>query len=134
MGSRLGSQLLFFATAMGVVSGKPLRKCNLKRWKDLTKEQQDSLHHPNMKQALMKRRPHCKLPGNVDLRGRDPFPIEDQGQVGSCTANSTAAAYHYCVTSEGIADIVPSRMFLYYNSRYLFGDLDVDGGSTNADA
>jgi len=86
------------------------------------------------KKALMKRRPDCKLPGNVDLRGQDPFPIENQEDVNSCTANSTAAAYHYCVKSEGIADIVPSRMFLYYNSRYLTGDLNEDDGSTNADA
>jgi len=119
---------------MGLVFGKTRHKYDVRRWKDLTKGEQDRLHHPRMKKTPIKRRPNCKLPTSVDLSGKDPFPIEDQGQVGSCTANSTAAAYHYCVKSESIADIVPSRMFLYYNARYLYGDLNEDGGSTNADA
>lgn len=57
-----------------------------------------------------------KLPPKVDLR---PMltPIEDQGQVGSCTANAVAGAYEYLVKANQGINYDASRLFIYYNAR-----------------
>lgn len=70
------------------------------------------------------------LPQTVDLR---PFlsPVEDQLQVGSCTANAVAGAYEYLFKRQMAQgqhfDV--SRLFLYYNARMRDGIEHEDGGS-----
>ncbi len=57
------------------------------------------------------------LPSKVDLR-KYMTRIEDQGQIGSCTANATAGAYEYLLSrNQGVSDYDVSRLFLYYNTR-----------------
>ena len=67
------------------------------------------------------------LPQKVDLR---KFLTSVERQVGnSCVANAMAGAYEYLAKRElGDAKDV-SRLFIYYNARYLAGKPDKDTGS-----
>ncbi len=72
-----------------------------------------------------------KLPQKVDLR---PYmtAVENQGSIGSCTANAAAGAYEYLINrKQGINNYDVSRLFLYYNSRVLAGEEDNDAGAIN---
>ncbi|TAG07376.1 MAG: peptidase C1 [Cytophagia bacterium] len=69
-----------------------------------------------------------KLPNKVDLR---PYMsnVEDQGQVGSCTANAVAGACEYLIKKNApqrFFDV--SRLFVYYNARWRGGTQDKDSG------
>jgi C1A family cysteine protease len=69
------------------------------------------------------------LPTSVDLRPNCP-PVYDQGQVGSCTANATAAAFEFDMMKQKLSQIfVPSRLFIYYNERVIEGDVSADNGA-----
>ena len=69
------------------------------------------------------------LPASVDLRPKCP-PVLDQGQLGSCTANSIANAYYFDELNqkESLA-FCPSRLFIYYNERVIEGDVKYDNGA-----
>ncbi len=68
------------------------------------------------------------LPAKVDLR--DGFPVcYDQGQLGSCTANSIAAAFEFGLRKQKIADFMPSRLFIYFNERAMEGTINQDAGA-----
>jgi len=58
------------------------------------------------------------LPKSADLRPGCP-PVYDQGQVGSCTANSIAGAFEFTQKKQMLADFMPSRLFIYYNERLM---------------
>lgn len=67
-------------------------------------------------------------PSKVDLRHLFKFPVYDQGELGSCTANALCAALQTILPSQAFQ---PSRMFLYTNELLLDGDTAlVDQGST----
>jgi len=66
-------------------------------------------------------------PDSVDLRDRLP-PCYDQGQLGSCTANALAAAIQF-----DRPDLMPRRLFIYYNERTIENDVADDGGACLAD-
>eukprot|EP00438_Fugacium_kawagutii_P014357 Skav227969 [mRNA] locus=scaffold5474:32072:32980:+ [translate_table: standard] len=73
---------------------------------------------------------------HVDLRPQNGgFPIFNQGHLGSCTANALAAAFHFTLhkmTVEGhpeFKDFTPSRLYIYYNERYVEGSVDRDAGA-----
>ena len=68
------------------------------------------------------------LPPKVDLRAH-MTPIEDQGQVSSCTANAVAGSYEYWVKRWTNQDYDVSRLFIYYNARWRNGEQDKDAGS-----
>ena len=71
-----------------------------------------------------------KLPAKVDLRN-DALPIYDQGSLGSCTANAISAAFAFDVLKQAEeAFYIPSRLFIYYNTRVLEGNEDRDSGAT----
>ncbi len=73
--------------------------------------------------------PSARLPGAVDLR---PWmtPIEDQGQLGSCTSNALAGALEYLVRRETGRAIDLSRLFIYYNQRLWADYVREDGGGS----
>jgi C1A family cysteine protease len=55
----------------------------------------------------------------------------DQGKLGSCTANSVVFMYAYYEIKQKNNDLfMPSRLFVYYNARKLFGDPDEDTGAS----
>lgn len=68
------------------------------------------------------------LPSLVDLRNQDS-PIEDQGQLGSCTSFAAGAAFRFDMRKQGLSDFVPSHLFEYYNSRSR-NQKSVDSGAT----
>ena len=68
------------------------------------------------------------LPPLVDLRSECP-PIYDQGQLGSCTANGIAAAIEFDQRKKGSKELVPSRLFIYYNERVIEGTVSQDSGA-----
>ena len=68
------------------------------------------------------------LPKSADLRPGCP-PVYDQGQVGSCTANSIAGAFEFAQKKQLLADFMPSRLFIYYNERAMEHTTGQDAGA-----
>lgn len=67
------------------------------------------------------------LPPLVDLRTAMPT-VYDQGELGSCTANSISGIIEYRLKKEG-NDFIPSRLFIYYNERVIEGTVNQDAGA-----
>ena len=65
--------------------------------------------------------PLVALPPLVDLRAQCP-PIQDQGNLGSCTAHAWAGAISCCENIHKCAPWDPSRLFIYYNERVIADD------------
>jgi len=70
----------------------------------------------------------AKLPSKVDLRKGCP-PVYDQGQLGSCTANSIGAAFEFEIKKQKAPDFMPSRLFIYYNERAIENTINTDAGA-----
>jgi C1A family cysteine protease len=68
------------------------------------------------------------LPPKADLR---PFcsPVEDQGQLGSCTGNALVGAMEVLENIEKTAFVDLSRLFVYYNERAMEGTIKQDAGA-----
>ena len=74
-----------------------------------------------------------ELPRKADLRPHCTM-VEDQGQIGSCTANACVGALEYfCSKRDGQAPDL-SRLFVYYNTRRLRGSIGEDTGASVAEA
>lgn len=84
------------------------------------------------------------LPHSVDLVSELMPPVYDQGDLGSCVANATAAAMVYEHAKQKAAAgqshatydraKTMSRLFLYYGARALEGSTDSDSGCMIRDA
>ena len=68
------------------------------------------------------------LPPSVDLRA-GCSSVEDQGQLGSCTANALVGALEYLEIKAGTSFQDLSRLFVYYNERDREGTVDEDSGA-----
>jgi len=68
------------------------------------------------------------LPSSVDLRKWCP-PVEDQGEIGSCTANAGVGMVEYCEKRAFGKHIDASRLFLYKATRNL-SELHGDSGAS----
>jgi len=75
----------------------------------------------------------ASLPAMVDIRPQMPV-IGDQGQLGSCTAWASLAAYRYELDRQKLADFDPSELAQYYWTRALEGTTASDAGATIRDA
>lgn len=91
--------------------------------------------HPDHRDLQFKLAPRVlkALPPMVDLRPQMP-PIFDQGNLGSCTANSSCALVWYTAIKEGHPSVEPSRLFQYYNTRVLEGTVRYDSGASIRDS
>jgi C1A family cysteine protease len=70
------------------------------------------------------------IPTKVDLRDSlNPVPIEDQGQLGSCTANALAVCMEFLRVKKGLPEQDLSRLFIYYNERLIEGTVRQDSGA-----
>ena len=69
----------------------------------------------------------ARLPAKVDLR---PLcsKVEDQGQLGSCTANALAGAIEFLERKDKVPFQDFSRLFIYYNERVLEHTVNSDWG------
>jgi C1A family cysteine protease len=72
--------------------------------------------------------PPRTLPGAVDLRP-GCSAVEDQGPLGSCTANALAGNLEYIETNAGKPATDLSRLFIYYNERKIEGTVAQDSGA-----
>jgi len=68
------------------------------------------------------------LPLSVDLR---PYcsPVEDQGHLGSCTANALAGALEFLENRDKVPFEDLSRLFIYYNERVVEHTVKADSGA-----
>lgn len=74
------------------------------------------------------------LPTSVDHRKSGFMPrVYDQGQLGSCTANSIAAALEFDRKKQGLDVWTPSRLFIYYYERLGEGTVNSDAGAAIRD-
>jgi C1A family cysteine protease len=72
--------------------------------------------------------PAVTLPPVVDLR-TNCSPVEDQGAVGSCTANALVGAVEYLMIKDKHPFVNMSRLFIYYNERAMEGTVGQDAGA-----
>jgi hypothetical protein len=73
------------------------------------------------------------VPDKVDLR-EHCTKVEDQGQIGSCTANATVGALEYLYKKRDGQSLDLSRLFVYFNSRRIRGTIYEDAGALICDA
>ncbi len=69
------------------------------------------------------------LPQKVDMRAHCPA-VYNQGSLGSCTAQSIAGALHFTQLENLTQNYIPSRLFIYYNTRVLHGTVNQDSGAS----
>lgn len=71
-----------------------------------------------------------KFPPRVDLSSVMTFPLYDQLNLGSCTAQAIAAHLEFNQIKQGKKKrFAPSRLFIYYNERAMEGTVNEDSGA-----
>lgn len=88
-------------------------------WVAQNPDARDRLHTPSL----------LEVPALVDMRPLCPA-VYDQGPFGSCTSQAACGAFEFDLLKQKLTDFMPSRMFEYYNTRLLDGDVHQDGGGT----
>lgn len=73
--------------------------------------------------------PIIRLPKDVDLRNTCSV-IEDQGNLGSCTAQALAGNLEFLDKKIDSVYSDVSRLFIYYNERALMDSIDYDSGAS----
>lgn len=68
------------------------------------------------------------LPEVVNL-SNDCAEVYNQADLGSCTANAIAGAYEFCLIKQKKPVFTPSRLFIYYNERWIENTVDQDSGA-----
>lgn len=126
-----------------LANGKPV---HLNGWKKQSVDVRDSNFQVKIPTGLV------KVPASYDLRSHCS-PIEDQGELGSCTANMFAALVEFnelkrvnqvqhAVMASPLLKAKPvvntleraSRLFEYYGTRSIEGTVHEDAGATIRDA
>jgi C1A family cysteine protease len=70
----------------------------------------------------------AKLPSKADLRP-GCSKVEDQSDLGSCTANALAGALEYLMKKDRVKFSDMSRLFIYYNERVIEHSVKTDSGA-----
>lgn len=118
--------LLDFDTMSGKITSPDGSQRQLKGYKPSTPKPGTKTY--NKGKANIKR-----LPSKVDLRPH-MTKVEDQGETASCTANATAGAYEYLLKRHRDETQDVSRLYIYYNARYVAGENDIsDEGAMISD-
>lgn len=69
-----------------------------------------------------------RVPSQVDLRS-GCSPVENQGNLGSCSGNALAGALEFLEKKAGGGFVDLSRLFIYYNERAIEGTIPHDNGA-----
>lgn len=77
-------------------------------------------------------KPVVSLPDSVDLRPGMP-PVEDQGNLGACTAFACGGCYDYLELKQNKETFQSSKLFLYYEERRREKTTSYDAGAENRD-
>jgi C1A family cysteine protease len=77
-------------------------------------------------------RPRVRLAPSVDLRPGCPA-VEDQGRLGSCTANALAGNLEFLDKAVDGTYVDVSRLFIYFNERVIEGTVEADAGASLRD-
>lgn len=93
-------------------------------WRKDSPDPRDLIH--TVPQALLQ-----KLPAAVDLRTIAAVPIYNQLALGSCTANAIGGVVQFDRMRQKLAnaDLVPSRLMLYYLEREMENTISSDAGA-----
>jgi C1A family cysteine protease len=83
-------------------------------------------HRDHLYGAVSKR--PAKLAASVDLRV-GCSPVEDQGNLGSCTGNALAGAVEFLENKDKVPFVNVSRLFIYYNERVIEHTVNSDSGA-----
>src|SRR5438093_46833 len=83
---------------------------------------------PKLADTCFTRPKVARLPQKIDLR-KQCSPIENQGKLGSCTANALVGALEFLEEKDGVFFVDLSRLFVYYNERVIEGTVDQDSGA-----
>ena len=84
--------------------------------------------HPDHRDYKFRASPRQKLPPSMDLRAFCSR-IEDQGELGSCTANATTSAMEFLYRKAGKHQPELSRLYCYYASRVWVEGTEPDNDS-----
>lgn len=84
--------------------------------------------HRDFKFSALRVAPPTAVPPKVDLRALMP-PIQDQGDLGSCTAHATVAMLEHNTIEIGQPLVPLSRLFAYYNARAVENSTASDSGA-----
>lgn len=90
-------------------------------WRPDKPDKRDRYYEPVMSLAA--------LPPKVDI---GDIPIWQQGDIGSCTANAILSGYVFTQVRQELQPMLsppPSRLFLYYNERWIEGTTQQDAGA-----
>jgi len=85
---------------------------------------------PDARDHQFKLKKFVRYPTKIDLRPQCP-PIQDQGSLGSCTAQALVSALEFLDMkySDGSPLVDYSRLFLYYNERVYINTVAEDSGA-----
>jgi C1A family cysteine protease len=89
--------------------------------------QPDIPDHRDYLYGILRKIP-ATLPAKIDLR-KTCSPVEDQKDLGCCTANALAGALEYLMLKDKIPYIDMSRIFIYYNERVIENSVKTDSGA-----
>lgn len=86
---------------------------------------------PDLRDHPMQVKAPKALPKTVTLENNVGmlFPVYDQGNLGSCTANAIACAIEYQLRQQNLAEFTPSRLAIYYGERAIEGSIGIDAGA-----
>jgi len=102
---------------------KPLSRYG---WKRDIPDHRDCLYSVGMPEAIV-------LPTKIDLRS-DCSSVENQGELGACTAHAIAGHLEFLETNWGTKGyLTVSRLFIYYNERLLEHTVNYDSGASLRD-
>ena len=102
-----------------------------KRKYHVKKQKNDPRDYTFKKLAALKSISTISLPSSISNRKYCSY-IEDQGSLGSCTANAWAGLVQYNKCKNGFGGKLyrdVSRLFVYYNERVIEGTINEDSGA-----
>jgi C1A family cysteine protease len=70
---------------------------------------------------------------SFSLRDKEPVPPWEQGDLSSCSSHATAFCVQYQRQEQGLLNVVPSRLFIYYGTREIEGTTEWNVGTSLRD-